>query len=159
MHVSATLALLITSLAANGLLTGATLDQAIKQLPARKAIGVVAYSDYSRAADLGNGLIWYPILGVGTAALSVLTGGVGLGQHSAGSQTAALIALIIGSVAHMVSTAFAAPTSMAQRRAIGDEEALVGIFRRFARLNAIRAALMLATLGVAGWALVATIQA
>src|SRR5450432_3229915 len=109
MPVGTTMALLIASLAANGLLTGATLDKAIKQLPARKTIGATAYSDYSRAADLGNGLIWYPVLGVGTAALSVVTGAVGLAQHASGGQQAALIALIAGSVAHMGSTALAAP--------------------------------------------------
>ena len=158
MQVSATLALLTASVAANGLLTGATLDQALKQLPARKTIGVVAYSAYSRAADLGNGLIWYPVIGVGTAVLSVVAGGVGLGQHHTSAQTAALIALIIGSVAHMGSTALAAPTNMSQRRAIDDEAALTAIFHRFVRLNGIRAALMVATLGFAVWALVATIQ-
>jgi hypothetical protein len=159
MRVGTSLALLIGSVAANGLLTGATLDQAIKQLPARKRIGVLAYSDYSRAADLGNGLIWYPIIGVGTAALSVVTGTVGLADHASGPRAAALIALIAGSVAHMGSTAAAAPTNISQRRAIGDEAALERIFDRFARLNGVRAALMVATLGTAIWALVATIQA
>jgi hypothetical protein len=159
MPVGTTMALLIASLAANGLLTGATLDQAIKQLPARKTIGATAYSDYSRAADLGNGLIWYPVLGVGTAALSVVTGAVGLAQHASGGQQAALIALIAGSVAHMGSTALAAPTNISQRRAVGDEAALSQILDRFARLNAVRAVLLVATLGIAVWALVTTIQA
>lgn len=159
MRVGASLALLIASVAANGLLTGATLDQAIKQLPARKRIGVLAYSEYSRAADLGNGLVWYPVIGVGTAALSVVTGAVGLADHASGLRAAALIALIAGSVAHMGSTALAAPTNISQRRAIGDEAALERIFDRFALLNGVRAALMVATLGTATWALVATIQA
>lgn len=158
MQVGTTMALVTASLVANGLLTGATLDQAIKQLPARKTIGVVAYSDYSRAADLGYGLVWYPVLGVGTAVLSVVTGAVGLVQHVSGAQSAALIALIIGSVAHMGSTALAAPVNISQRRAAGDAEALSRIFDRFARLNALRAALLVATLGIAVWALIATVQ-
>lgn len=159
MQVSATLALLIASLTANGLLTGATLDQAVKQLPARKTIGAIAYSTYSRAADLANGLVWYPVLGVGSAVLSVVTAGVGLGQHAAGAELAALITLIIASVAHMGSTALAAPVNLSQRRAIGDEAELTRILERFVRLNAIRAALLVATVGVNVWALVATIQA
>jgi hypothetical protein len=158
MQLSATLMLLIASVAVNGLLTGATLDQAIKQLPARKAIGAVAYSGYSRAADLGNGLIWYPVLGIGAAVLSVVTGAVGLTQHAAGAEQIALILLIVGSVAHMGSTAVAAPTNISQRRAVGDEAALTAIFNRFAVLNAIRAGLLVATLGVAAWALAAAIQ-
>jgi hypothetical protein len=158
MELSTTLGLVIASVAVNGLLTGATLDQAIKQLPARKAIGAVAYSDYSRAADLGNGLIWYPVLGIGAALLGVVTGVVGLTHHVIGAEQIALIALIVGSVAHMGSTALAAPTNISQRRAAGDEEALTRIFNRFAFLNAIRASLLVATLGVTVWALVAAIQ-
>jgi hypothetical protein len=159
MRVGTALALLIASFAANGVLTGATLDQAIKQLPARRRIGVLAYSDYSRAADLGNGLVWYPVIGVGTAVLSVVAGAVGLADHASGLRLAALIALIAGSAAHMGSTALAAPVNISQRRAAGDEAALERIFDRFARLNAVRAALLVATLGIAVWALVATIQA
>jgi hypothetical protein len=158
MQLSATLMLLVASVSVNGLLTGATLDQAIKQLPARKTIGAVAYSDYSRAADLGHGLIWYPVLGIGAAVLSVVTGVVGLAQHAAGAEQIALILLIVGSAAHMGSTALAAPTNMSQRRAVGDEAELTRIFNRFAQLNALRAGLLVATLGVTVWALVAAIR-
>lgn len=47
----------------NAMVVGATLDQAVKQLPTRHRIGVVAFSRYSRAGDLGNGIAWYPTLG------------------------------------------------------------------------------------------------
>jgi hypothetical protein len=46
----------LAAVAANGLLAGASLDQSVKQLPARKRIGAVAYSVYAEAADLGNGI-------------------------------------------------------------------------------------------------------
>jgi hypothetical protein len=49
----------LAAVLANGVLVGASLDQSIKQLPARKKIGSVAYSNYSRAADLGNGVPFY----------------------------------------------------------------------------------------------------
>lgn len=158
MHLTATLWLLIASMVFNGLLTGATLDQAIKQLPARRTIGAVAYSDYSRAADLGNGLVWYPVLGVGTAVLTVVTGVVGLSAGTSGQRTTALIAIIVGSVAHMISTALAAPTNISQRGSVGDAVALERIFNRFAKLNAARAALMVLTVAAVVWALVATIH-
>jgi hypothetical protein len=38
------LTLLIAATALNGLLAGASLDQSIKQLPARRRIGVLSYS-------------------------------------------------------------------------------------------------------------------
>jgi hypothetical protein len=50
--------------AATGLLAGASLDQSIKQLPPRRRVGVVAYSEYSQAGDLGNGIVFYAALGV-----------------------------------------------------------------------------------------------
>jgi hypothetical protein len=64
--------LVIAATALDGLLAGASLDQSIKQLPARRRIGVIAYSAYSRAADMGTGILWYAILGVGAALLTIV---------------------------------------------------------------------------------------
>ena len=50
----------------------ANLDQSVKQSPSRHKIGPEAFSIYSQAADLGNGRIWYSILGIGAALLTVL---------------------------------------------------------------------------------------
>lgn len=57
----------------DGLLAGASLDQSIKQLPARHRIGMRAFSAYSRASDQAHGLLWYTTLGLGGAALTVAT--------------------------------------------------------------------------------------
>jgi hypothetical protein len=48
------------------------LDKSLVQLPARHRIGVVAFAAFSRANDLGNGLILYPALGIGAALLTIL---------------------------------------------------------------------------------------
>lgn len=45
--------LLVAAVLGNGLLVGASLDQTIKQLPTRRRIGVVAFSEYSKAAISG----------------------------------------------------------------------------------------------------------
>ncbi len=58
-----------------GLLAGISLDKALVQLPARRRMGVVAFAGFSRANDLGNGLVLYPLLGVGA-------GSAYLGQHA-----------------------------------------------------------------------------
>jgi NADP-dependent 3-hydroxy acid dehydrogenase YdfG len=50
------LVFLIAATATSGLLAGASLDQSSKQLPARHRIGAIAFSRYSQAADLGNGI-------------------------------------------------------------------------------------------------------
>jgi len=53
--------LLIAAVLTNGLIAGASLDRSVVQLPARRKIGVPAYSAYSVAHELeGVGLIWYP---------------------------------------------------------------------------------------------------
>src|SRR5262252_8346004 len=65
------IALFALATAVDGLLAGASLDQSIKQLPARHHIGVVAFSAYSRASDQANGVAWYAALGVGGAVLTL----------------------------------------------------------------------------------------
>ncbi len=59
-----TFVLLIAAVALNGVIVGATLDQSLKQLPARHHIGAAQYSIYSRAADLGSGIARYGTVGV-----------------------------------------------------------------------------------------------
>ena len=65
------LILLALATSVDGLLAGASLDQSIKQLPARHRIGMRAFSAYSRASDQGNGFFWYVPLGVGGALLTI----------------------------------------------------------------------------------------
>ena len=56
-----------------GLLSGSQdVDTALVKLPARRRIGAVAYATFARGNDLGNGLLVYPLLGVGAALLTVL---------------------------------------------------------------------------------------
>src|SRR5262249_3597462 len=60
--------LLIAAALANGLIAGTSLDRSVVQLPARHKIGVAAYSAYSVAHELeGVGIVWYPVLGIGSA--------------------------------------------------------------------------------------------
>ncbi len=80
MSFGITFILILAATAADGLLAGASLDQSIKQLPARHKIGLVAYSEYSRASDLGPGILWYAILGVGAALLTIAAAGAALVQ-------------------------------------------------------------------------------
>lgn len=157
MHVDLAQGLLVAAVAANGLLSGASGDQSIKQLPARRRIGVVAYSTYSRAGDLGNGIAWYAVVGIGTALLSVVAAIVALAQHPTSGQVAAAVALIATTVGHMALTGMAAPTNMSQRRYVGDEQALQQVFDRFERLQTVRWTLNLAALASAIWLLVATL--
>lgn len=156
MEVDVRLGLLIGAALTNGVLVGATLDQLIKQLPARRTIGVSAYSAYSQAADLGNGIPWYATLGGGGGLLTVAAGVVGLTDSPDGRRAVALWAMILLTLAHSAVTGRAAPLNLSQRRAESDD-ALTRIFNRFERLQTARAALQVAALAAAAWALIETI--
>jgi hypothetical protein len=149
------LALVVAATALDGLLAGASLDQSIKQLPARHRMGTVAFSAYSRAADLGNGVLWYGILGVGAALVTIAAGvatwiaGIPFGQ------ALPLWSAVGLAVLHSLVTMQAAPTNFSQRKVAGDEAALTGVFDRFERWQALRCALQVLTFGAMLWALVA----
>lgn len=153
-----TTALLIAATAADGLLAGASLDQSIKQLPARHRMGVVAFSVYSRSSDLGPGIIWYAILGIGAAVLTVaaaaaaLLQGIAL-QHAGPVYVAAGLAVL-----HSLATSQAAPTNFRQRKVANDEAALKAIFNRFERWQTLRVVLQVLTFAAVLWTLVSYIS-
>jgi hypothetical protein len=148
-------ALALVATALDGLLAGASLDQSIKQLPARYRMGVVAFSAYSQAADLGNGIVWYAALGVG-AAMVTISAAIGAWVTVAPAAGALPLWIAAGlSVLHSLVTARAAPTNFSQRKVANDAVALAGVFDRFARWQALRAAVQVLTFGTMLWALVA----
>jgi hypothetical protein len=154
MEASTTFVLVVGSAAVTGLLAGASLDQSVKQLPARFTIGHVAYSKYSRAADLGYGIALYSILGVGAAVLAIAAA---WSAHHDGAPSAAATPLYIGAavaVFHSICTTQAAPTISGQRRFADDEDALRRIFAKFQRWQTLRCGLQLLGFGVALWGVV-----
>jgi hypothetical protein len=155
--MNATLWLLVAAVLANGLLAGASLDQVVKQLPVRHRIGVVAFSEYSKAGDLGNGIAWYAALGIGAALLTVVAAVVGLTDRPDPATAAALWLALVLTVAHSVTTVRAAPTNFSQRAAAGDPVRLEAIFDRFERWSNARATLQVLTLLSVTWALTAGI--
>jgi hypothetical protein len=150
------LGLVVAATAVDGVLAGASLDQSIKQLPARHRIGVVAFSAYSRASDQANGVAWYAALGIGG---TVLTVAAAISRLAVGAPAAhRWPALVAGSlaIAHSVTTARAAPNNFSQRQVGDDEAALRRVFDRFERWQTVRAALQLATFVAMLWTLAAT---
>jgi hypothetical protein len=155
--MDSTLWLLVAAMLGNGLLVGASLDQVIKQLPARHRIGVLAFSDYSKAGDLGRGVPWYATLGIGAALLTVVAALVGLADQPDAQMSAALWLALALTVAHSFTTLRAAPLNFSQRAAAGDATRLAAIFDRFERWSTARATLQALTLASVAWALVASI--
>jgi hypothetical protein len=147
MHPWPVLAFLIAATAATGLLAGASLDQSVKQLPARHRIGAAAFSRYSQAADLGNGIALYATLGIGSALLNV---GAALAAVLEGLPLAASMPIHAGAalaILHSIVTARAAPVNFSQK-GVSDEAKLAAIFARFSRLQSLRAGLQLINFGI-----------
>jgi len=55
----------------SGILAGGAADRVIVGGPAWQALGAPAWAQYSRFADLGSGLVAYPIEGIGSALLII----------------------------------------------------------------------------------------
>jgi hypothetical protein len=62
---------LVVASAVMGGLMGGLVDRALVATPAWNHLGVLAWADYSRHADLGNGLTVYPIVYIGWTVLAV----------------------------------------------------------------------------------------
>ncbi|MGZ5830049.1 MAG: hypothetical protein ACXWJW_16115 [Xanthobacteraceae bacterium] len=74
----ATRTLLIAATLVSGWLAGGNIDRAFVAMPAWQQVGAVAWAEFSRHADLGNGLILYPLEAFGGA---LLTLAAALGLH------------------------------------------------------------------------------
>jgi hypothetical protein len=150
--MQATLPVILTFVATalNGVLAGASLDQSIKQLPARHRMGAIAFSAYSRAADLGNGIMWYAFIGVSSALVTIAAA---VATFVAGNtQTWPILIAAILSVLHSIVTSQAAPTNFRQRKVAKDEAALTAIFNTFDRWQTVRVILQVLTFLAVLWA-------
>ena len=146
--------LLIAATAFSGVLAGASLDQSIKQLPARHRLGAVTYSAYAQAADLGSGLIWYIVLGIGTLILTLGAAIAALANHMPANDALPVVLAAGLAILHSLATTQAAPTMFSQRKHLNDEAALTAIFNRFERWQTLRAFLQALTFAALLWALV-----
>ena len=150
---SAWVILLAAATVVDGVLAGASLDQSIKQLPARHRLGMRAFSAYSQASDQANGLVWYAGLGIGSALLTIAAAAWALALSL---PTDRLLPVILAggfAIAHSLTTARAEPINWSQRAVPDDDVALAWIFQRFARWQALRATLQLAAFLLVVWAL------
>ncbi len=132
----------VATTALSGIAAGASLDVSIRQLPARRRMGVIAYSVYSQATDLGTARIWYPPLGIGTLLLALATAVVAFFQHMALVHALPIYIAAFFWVVHLLITLlWALPTLPRQRQVAQDEKQLATIFNQFERLQTVRAAL------------------
>jgi hypothetical protein len=148
----------IATVALIGPLAGMSLDQLIKQLPARRRVGDAAYSAYMRAADLGNGIVLYGFFGLGSA-LAAIAAWLSARDLMLPTVQQPLAASALLALVHSGTTAVAAPTAFSLRHVPAqDANALGRVFDRFARWHAARTLFQLLQFAASVWALIAWSQ-
>ena len=65
--------LLIAATILSGLLAGASIDRFVVGFPAWKHVNISAWAEYSRHADLGNGIFVYPVEAIGSFLLLLIS--------------------------------------------------------------------------------------
>ncbi len=140
--------------AVNGLLAGLNTDTALVKLPARRRIGAVAYATFARGNDLGNGLVIYPLLGIGAALLIVLATAIAYAEHDPMELLLPLSLASLLSIVHTFATSRAAPVMLSLKDAPDDEAILTAKLDRFARWHAVRATFQVVAFFVLLWVLV-----
>ena len=154
MNFDLTLVLIALATVVNGLLAGGSLDKALVQLPARKRMGIVGFAAFSRANDLGNGLVVYPVAGI-LAALSTLAAAISAYfQGAAPEQAWPLYVAALLAVLHSFTTARAAPNMLSLRNAGDDGALLTKTLERFTAWHNVRAVLQVLNFVMLVWALV-----
>jgi Domain of unknown function (DUF1772) len=145
--------LIASASAINGLLSGLNMDTALVKLPARRRIGAVAYAAFARGNDLGNGLVVYPLLGVGAVLLTLLATALAYVERSPMEVLLLLSLASLLSILHTFATTRAAPVMLSIKDASDNEALLMAKLDRFARWNAVRATFQVAAFFVLLWAL------
>jgi hypothetical protein len=148
------LLLLGIATAINGLLAGLNVDTALVKLPTRRRIGAVAYATFARGNDLGNGLLVYPLLGVGAALLTVLATLFAFISQARMEVLLPLSLATLLSLLHTFATTRAAPLMLGLKSTPDDEALLSAKLDRFAHWHAVRATLQVLAFFLLVWALI-----
>lgn len=132
--------LLILATLIAGLLAGSNVDRAFVAMPAWQQIGALAWAEFSRHADLGNGLILYPIEAIGGALLTIAAAIMVHFDRSSSRAAAVLIyAAALFALGGLVLTVKAAPM-MLGIRGLSELGALQRSFEEFWYWGNLRAA-------------------
>jgi hypothetical protein len=118
-------------------MAGICFDVSLVKLPTRHRIGVLAYADFARGNDLGNGIIVYPIVSISGALLLIASTIIIYGSEHA-ELLDFLYAAILTTILSFIGTAKAAPIMLSLKNAPRDEKILKEKLDRFARWNAFR---------------------
>lgn len=106
--------LLVAATVTSGILAGTVVDRVLVGGPAWRALGAAAWADYSRHADLGAGLVVYPVEAI-TAVLLMISAAVShhLDRNRSRAAMAPLLVGVVFSLFGLLLTVKAAPIMLA----------------------------------------------
>jgi hypothetical protein len=154
-----TRALVIANGSVGGLFVGDNIKRSLIDMPAWQHVGPVAWATFSRYADLGNGLIIFPIVGIGSAILTLATV-VSYRLDRTAPRAAGLpiylgLLCVIGGV---LTTTQAAPYMLSLRSGVTDPVVLQHAFDGFLWWGTIRAVLDVLGYCCDFWAVIAILS-
>ncbi len=133
-----------------------SLNRTLVEMPAWRHLGVQAWANFSRLADLGNGTIFYPVAGIGGLVLVLAAAIVfRLGPRRPWSLAIPVYGAALMVICVILTTTQAAPIMQSLRRIGDDPRALQQAFEGFYRWDAIRAVIGMLEGFFEIWALVA----
>jgi hypothetical protein len=153
------LSLIALGLLLDGLLAGSTVDRAVAGWPAWRHLGVVAWAEYSRHADLGYGLVLYPVLAIGGCLFALAV--VVVFWRSGKRPPAAALPIYLGAalaIGGLLTTIGAAPNMLSLKHIGDNAPALTAAFEAFYRWSALRGVLQVLLFPVELWALLAAVS-
>jgi hypothetical protein len=108
--------LLISAIFVSGLLAGLNVDRSFVAMPAWQQVGPIAWAEFSRHADLGNGLILYPMEAFGSVLLTVAAAiGLHLERSTSRAAAAFLYSAVLLAALGLLFTVKAAPIMLGIR--------------------------------------------
>lgn len=150
--------LLTLAVIESGILAGVSFDVALVKLPTRKRIGPVAYAQFARGNDLGNGKVVYPVLGIAALLLILVTVVVSWAKHEPAAVMVPILVAVGFTVLHSFCTAKAAPIMLSLAKAPDEPKMLEQKLDRFAFWHAFRTAFQVLAFVALVWALVVLIK-
>jgi hypothetical protein len=152
-----TLIFIITAFLLGDLVAG--FGRPLVENPAWRHVGVKAWAEFSRAADLGNGKIVYPVEGIGSALLIAAAAvSFRLSSHRPLSAAIPIYGAVLMQVGGLLMTTQAAPIMLSVARLEDDPVVLQRAFDGFARWGDLRAVFGFLGDCAALWALVAILR-
>jgi hypothetical protein len=135
----------------DSVLGSTSLIKVLVELPARKKMGDIEFAHYGRAADLGNGRIIYPLLGIGGALLTIITWIDGVIINLPNIVIVPFYLAAALSIIHSLTTVRAAPNMIKIGTIEDNDELLKTYLDRFIYWNKWRALVQFTTFLVLLW--------